>query len=64
VTGYWGDGVPDEITQSGAHYEDKEVVVDGNLITYRYPMGLPVFMREVMKVVKRLRESKYSFKKE
>jgi len=64
VTGYWGDGVPDEITQAGAHYEDKDVVVDGNLITSRYPMDLPVFMREVMKVVKRVRESKYSSKKE
>lgn len=64
ATGFWGDGVPDEIKQAGAHYEDKDVVVDGNLITSRYPMDLPVFMREVMKAVQRVRESKYSSKKE
>jgi putative intracellular protease/amidase len=30
-------------------YEDREVVVDGNLITSREPADLPAFMRETMK---------------
>ncbi|MBT9537775.1 MAG: DJ-1/PfpI family protein [Nitrospirae bacterium] len=32
----------------GAIYEDKEVVVDGNLITSRQPSDLPAFLRETM----------------
>ncbi len=32
-------------------FEDKEVVVDGNLVTSRYPMDLPAFMRELMKLI-------------
>ncbi len=38
--------------ESGAIYEDKEVVVDGNLITSRQPSDLPYFMREVIKKIK------------
>jgi protease I len=34
---------------SGEHYEDKEVVVDGNLVTARQPSGLPAFSREIVK---------------
>ena len=41
--------VVDEIKEAGAKYEDKEVVVDGNLVTSREPGDLPSFMREVMK---------------
>ena len=51
LTGYWYDGVPEEIEAAGGHYEDKEVVVDGNLVTSRWPADLPAFMREVMKVI-------------
>jgi protease I len=32
-------------------YEDREVVVDGNLVTARQPADLPAFMRETMKSV-------------
>ncbi len=53
LTGYWHDGVPEEITAAGGHYEDKEVVVDGNLVTSRWPADLPAFMRETMKMIKR-----------
>jgi protease I len=49
VTSFWGDGVPDELKRAGALYEDKEVVVDGNLVTSRWPQDLPAFMREVIK---------------
>lgn len=52
ATCFWGDGVPEEMTQAGAHYVDQEVVVDGNLVTSRYPWDLPDFMREMMKLIK------------
>jgi protease I len=55
MTSFWGDGVPKELMAAGAQYVDSEVVVDGNLITSRYPGDLPAFMREVMKVVRRLK---------
>lgn len=51
VTSYWHDRVPEEIREAGGIWEDKEVVVDGNLVTARWPMDLPVFMREVMRMV-------------
>jgi protease I len=50
---FWGDGVPDEIWAAGGIYVDGDVVVDGNLITSRWPMDLPAFMREVMRMRKR-----------
>lgn len=48
VTSYWHDGVPEDLRAAGAHFEDAAVVVDGNLITSRWPPDLPDFMREVM----------------
>ncbi len=51
VTSFWHDGVPEELKAAGGLWEDKEVVVDGNLITSRWPMDLPAFMREVIKKV-------------
>ncbi|MFN3740521.1 MAG: DJ-1/PfpI/YhbO family deglycase/protease [Thermodesulfovibrionales bacterium] len=45
--------VAEELKASGAIYEDREVVVDGNLITSRQPSDLPAFLREVMKKLKR-----------
>jgi protease I len=44
--------VADELKASGAVYEDKPVIVDGNLVTSRQPSDLPAFMREVMKMVR------------
>ena len=41
--------VADELKESGALYEDREVVVDANLVTSRQPSDLPAFMREMMK---------------
>ena len=40
-----------EMKDAGVLYEDKEVVVDGNLITSRQPSDLPAFMREIMRVI-------------
>ena len=41
--------VTDELKGAGALYEDREVVVDANLVTSRQPTDLPAFMRETMK---------------
>jgi protease I len=51
LTGFWHDGVPEEIKAAGGIYEDREVVVDGNLVTSRWPMDLPAFTREMIKFV-------------
>jgi protease I len=52
LTSFWHDGVPEEIKAAGGTWVDKEVVVDGNLVTSRWPMDLPAFMRELMKMVR------------
>ena len=39
--------VAPEMKRVGAHYMDKEVVVDDNLITSRKPADLPAFMRAI-----------------
>lgn len=57
LTSFWHDGVPDDIKKAGGIWEDAEVVVDGNLVTSRYPMDLPAFMREVMKKVRQVEHS-------
>ena len=51
LTGFWHDGVPEEIKAAGGIYEDQEVVVDGNLVTSRWPMDLPAFVREMVKLI-------------
>jgi protease I len=50
LTSYWHDGVPEEIQKAGGLWEDKEVVVDGNLVSSRWPLDLPAFMREVIRL--------------
>jgi protease I len=52
LTSYWHDGVPEEIRAAGGIYEDSEVVVDGNLVTSRWPMDLPAFVREMVKQIR------------
>jgi protease I len=51
--------VKTDLKNAGAHYEDREVVVDGNLVTSRQPSDLPAFMRETIRV---LRERKVLLK--
>jgi protease I len=46
--------VAQELSDSGAIYEDKEVVVDRNLVTSRQPSDLPAFLRET---IRKLRSS-------
>jgi protease I len=45
--------VAQEMRAAGAVYEDKEVVVDKNLVASRQPSDLPFFMRETMKMLKK-----------
>jgi protease I len=45
--------VAKEMKDAGVLYEDKEVIVDGNLITSRQPSDLPAFMREIMKKIRK-----------
>jgi protease I len=50
--------VAEEMKAAGAFYEDREVVVDGNLVTSRQPSDLPAFMRETLKMIRRSREAR------
>ncbi len=52
LTSFWYDGVPEAVKEAGGIWEDKEVVTDGNLVTSRYPMDLPAFMRALMKLIR------------
>jgi len=42
-----------ELRAAGAHYQNLDVVVDGNIVTSRQPADIPAFLRET---VKKLRE--------
>lgn len=44
--------VAKELKAAKAKYEDKEMIVDDNLITSRQPEDLPAFMREIIKKIK------------
>ena len=41
--------IKDDIVNAGAEYVDKEVVVDGNIITSRKPDDLPFMLPEIIK---------------
>jgi len=41
--------VRDDVIAAGGAYEDSELVVDGNLITSRFPDDLPAFCRELIR---------------
>jgi len=51
VTSY--RSVAQEIRDAGAIYENRKVVVDGNLVTSRQPSDLPAFLRETMSILKK-----------
>jgi len=40
--------IRDDVMNAGARYKDEPVVVDGNLITSRYPADLPYFMKAIL----------------
>ncbi|MFA5355906.1 MAG: type 1 glutamine amidotransferase domain-containing protein [Candidatus Omnitrophota bacterium] len=50
VTGF--SAIKDDLINAGAKYVDRDVVVDGNLITSRNPYDLPAFCREIIKGLK------------
>ena len=43
--------IKDDMINAGAKYFDKEVVVDGNIITSRMPADLPAFCREIIRAL-------------
>jgi protease I len=43
--------VSTDLKNAGGLYVDKPVVVDGNLVTSRFPADLPVFCRETVKLL-------------
>jgi protease I len=47
--------VKTDLKNAGAHYEDREVLVDGNLVTSRQPGDLPAFMRQTIRVLRERR---------
>lgn len=47
--------VKTDLINAGARYEDREFVVDGNLVTSRQPADLPAFMRETIRVLQERR---------
>jgi protease I len=42
-----------DLRNAGAAWEDRSVVVDGNLVTSRVPPDLPDFCRETLKLLKK-----------
>lgn len=43
--------IKDDMKNAGANWVDEEVVVDGKLITSRFPADLPAFCREIIKAL-------------
>lgn len=46
--------VAKEMTDAGAEYIDREVVIDRNLVTSRQPSDLPFFLRELIRMIRSL----------
>jgi protease I len=40
--------IKDDLVNSGAEFVDEPVVVDGNLVSSRFPPDLPVFVKEIL----------------
>ncbi|MFB0527432.1 MAG: type 1 glutamine amidotransferase domain-containing protein, partial [bacterium] len=51
VTGF--NAIKDDLVNAGGKFIDKEVVVDGNLVTSRKPYDLPAFCREILRKIKK-----------
>ncbi len=43
--------IKDDLVNAGGYYLDEAVIVDGKLITSRKPEDLPVFLKEIIKVL-------------
>ncbi|MBW4618023.1 MAG: type 1 glutamine amidotransferase [Cyanosarcina radialis HA8281-LM2] len=51
LTGYYT--IQDDIRNAGGNWVDREVVVDGNLVTSRQPSDIPAFNREAIALFSR-----------
>ncbi|MEB3774340.1 MAG: type 1 glutamine amidotransferase [Desulfurococcales archaeon] len=51
LTSYWG--VKDDVIVAGGEWLDEAVVVDGNIVSSRYPGDIPLWMREFFKLLER-----------
>jgi deglycase len=49
VTSYFS--IKDDLVNAGGNWVDKDVVVDGHLVTSRTPDDLPAFMRAIIGVL-------------
>jgi len=47
--------VATDIKNAGANFSDASVIVDENLVTSRHPRDLPDFCREVIKILKNIK---------
>jgi protease I len=45
------EAIRDDVVNAGARWEDREVVVDRNLVTSRVPDDLPAFVRACIEVL-------------
>ena len=52
--------VAEELKEAGGLYEDKEVVIDGNLVTSRQPSDLPAFLRETIRHLRAYEKIRHS----
>ncbi len=50
VTGY--RAIATDLKNAGGEYIDREVVIDGNIVTSRIPDDLPAFCRSVLEMIK------------
>ena len=48
-------GIKDDVIAAGGEWFDREVVVDENLVTARHPGDLPAWMREFIKLLKKMK---------
>ena len=46
-------GIRDDLVNAGAHWTDEAVVVDGNIISSRVPRDLPLFGKELVRLLDR-----------
>ncbi len=51
LTSYYG--IKDDLIAAGAVWLDSEVVVDGNLVTSRYPNDLPFWMKKFIEILRK-----------
>ncbi len=53
LTSWWG--IKDDIIAAGGIWADEPVIVDGNLVSSRYPGDIPLWMREFIRLLDKRR---------